>query len=158
MPIVIVARNGPPEATHCPVLLCDACGARIHTGNRHVSPGTAHKEDRPGIGVDWGRYPEGDGPGSERLESLPMFYVHKGHCDQAFRKYGEQFYRLDDGWSQRWQDVDELFEQLLHNMSHPFEEDPELSTGKVLYYLPAKIVNLLPTEDFVITPKWQVGT
>lgn len=157
MPIAFVARNGPPEAMRCPMLLCDACGGRIQSGDGKRDPEAQRLEDRPGISVSWARYVDGDRPAPDRLESSPTFFVHKGRCDRAFQKYVEQFYRLDDGWTNGWDDVANVFAQLSHNMTHPFEDDPDLGTEKVLYYPPARIVNLLPTDGHVITPKWSVG-
>ena len=126
MPIVSVPRNGPPEAMSCPVMLCDGCGDRIHQGGTEFE--APDRARRPGMAVTWSRYVghDTDGPAHTRLESSPMFFIHKGQCDRAFRAYGEQFYPLEDGWTQLWDDIEGVMQQLAHNMTHPFEDDPEL--------------------------------
>lgn len=57
MPITMISRNGPPEGLHCPVVICDRCGAPIDTTT-------------PGI-IAWG------------LASAYV-YLHKGRCDDAW--------------------------------------------------------------------------
>ena len=42
------------------------------------------------------------------------------------------------------------------NMTEPLENDPELATGNIVYYPPARIVDLRPNE-FATTPHWLVG-
>ena len=42
------------------------------------------------------------------------------------------------------------------NVTEPLENDPELATGNIVYYPPARIVDLRPNE-FATTPRWLVG-
>lgn len=98
MPIVMVIRD---ETTSipvlCPMMLCEVCGDRIHQ-NRAASPADHGRTPPPGIAVTWYVEPS-TMPGHTRLESSPLFYLHKGVCDRTYRDYVEQFYRPDDGWS-----------------------------------------------------------
>ena len=41
-------------------------------------------------------------------------------------------------------------------MTEPLENDPELAKGDIVYYPPARIVDLRPNE-FATTPRWLVG-
>jgi len=156
MPIVFVPRNGLPVPQLVPMVLCEMCGGRIYQ-NRASSPGTAGLAVQPGIATSWARYV---GPSSEpehtRLESSPLFYVHKGECEQTNGRYLEQFYRADDGWVNAWDDIRDVVKQLVNTTTHPLEEDPELAGGDVVYYPPARIVDLRP-PDFATTPHWVVG-
>lgn len=156
MPIVFVPRNGQPAPQLLPMVLCEMCGGRIYQ-NRAPSARAGEPALQAGIATSWARYV---GPGSEpehtRLESSPLFFVHKGQCEQANRRYLEQLYRPDDGWVNTWDDIREVVKQLVHTVSHRLEEDPELAAGDVLYYPPARIVDLRPPE-FATTPHWLVG-
>jgi len=79
-------------------------------------------------------------PSHTRLESSPLFYVHKGECDRTYGRYIAQFCRPDDGWVNTWNDIREVIKQLTHTVTEPLENDPELATGNVVYYPPARIV------------------
>jgi len=35
----------------------------------------------------------------------------------VFRAYGEPFYPLEDGWTQLWDDIEGVMQQLAHNMT-----------------------------------------
>ena len=55
-----------------------------------------------------------------------------------------------------WNDIREVIKQLAHTVTEPLENDPELATGDIVYYPPARIVDLRPNE-FATTPRWLVG-
>ena len=156
MPIVFVHRNGPPAPQLCPMVLCEVCGERIYQ-NRASSLDAPEHALQPGIATIWARYIEpSTQPSHTRLESSPLFYVHKGECDRTYGRYIAQFHRPDDGWVNTWNDIREVIKQLTHTVTEPLENDPELATGNVVYYPPARIVDLRPNE-FATTPLWLVG-
>ena len=156
MPIVFVHRNGPPAPQLCPMVLCEVCGERIYQ-NRASSLDAPEHALQPGIATIWARYIEpSTQPSHTRLESSPLFYVHEGECDRTYGRYIEQFYPPDDGWVNTWNDIREVIKQLVHTVTEPLENDPELATGDIVYYPPARIVDLRPNE-FATTPRWLVG-
>ena len=78
-------------------------------------------------------------------------------ADRAFRAYGEPFYPLEDGWTQLWDDIEGVMQQLAHNMTHPFRGRPGAGRRDGSVLPPARIVDLRP-RAFAMTPDWLVGT
>lgn len=101
--IVYLDRNGPPEAMHCPVFVCDACGNPIQG------------DDKPGI-VIWrsGPHSPDHRPGTQQ-----MAHVHKGACDRAYEAD-----HPGGHWS--WNDLDEFLEHLTNNTAKPFPDEPDV--------------------------------
>jgi len=93
--IVYITRNGPPEAMHCPVFLCNACGEPIQG-----------REGGSGLGgiVIWRNHPD-------RTQDIAT--VHKGACDLA-----HEAAHPGESWS--WEDFDVFMEQLTNNTADPF--------------------------------------
>lgn len=115
----MVSRSGPPEAMICPFVLCTACGEPVHVSDADVS------WDQQGHVVWWCRL--------NPQQQIGPVAVHKGRCDEAVRKYGEQRWRLEDGWCQLWDELDCFLRQLAYNAQHPLgsdlRNDPEYPAG-----------------------------
>jgi hypothetical protein len=115
MPITMIDRNGPPEGTTCPAIICDACGEPISTG-RQTLAGTR----RAGL-VLWSSE-----SGPDHRPTVSAFaYVHKGACDRAYSAGRHLLSRT----------LDDFMAQLAHNYAHPFTE--EVDEPDVEYVAPA---------------------
>lgn len=111
MPLVMIDRNGPPEAQTYPVILCDRC-------NRPV-------ENR-GLALWFTRY--------RPRESSRVYFVHKGRCDRILTSaLVTGCYPPGDGWIDLTRELADALGQLAYNYDHPIGADPAVRAGQVEY-------------------------
>ncbi|MFE2850609.1 hypothetical protein ACFXJO_05675 [Streptomyces lavendulae] len=101
--IEYVPRSGPPEAMHCPTIICDTCRTQVHGAGNIVWMVKSYLADGP-------------------RQQSPLYAAHKGPCDRALEAWLKTQYPEGD-WLLNWEELGDFLRQLAHNAEHAFADD-----------------------------------
>ena len=142
MPIIFVARSGPPAPMECPMVLCDVCGAPVVDGQNAFAARWVSVYRTPTL-------------------SSPVYYVHSNLQQRCLDRLEEQldaYYREAFGGSAVLctTSVGETLQHLAANYTHPVGDSNDIEdaraggSGVVQYVAP------VVSEDGQVPPGTRV--